>query len=89
MWQLLRLLTSSFTSKERRHTLHIGVSIGVHGRRVPDEIVLPSALDGRVSITVGKQSVKYADIVVIQLQFQLTTWDIACGEDGESESPPE
>jgi hypothetical protein len=61
------------TSKERRHTLQIGVSIGVHGRRVPSLIVLLSVLDGRVLMAVRQESVPLVDIVVIQFQlhFQL------------------
>jgi hypothetical protein len=35
-----------FASEERRHTLHIGVSIGVPSRRVPGPIVLLSVLNG-------------------------------------------
>jgi hypothetical protein len=51
----LWLLTSFLRSKERRHTLQIGVSIGVLGRRVPGPIVLLSVLDGRVLMTVRQQ----------------------------------
>jgi hypothetical protein len=58
------------TSKERRHTLHIGVWIGVSGRRVPGQIVLPGVLDGKVLMAVRQQSVMFADIVIIQFQFQ-------------------
>jgi hypothetical protein len=54
-----------FTSEEHRYALHIGVSIGVHGRRVPGPIVLLSVLDGRVLMVVRQQSVQFADIVVI------------------------
>jgi hypothetical protein len=57
-------------SKERRHTLHICVSIGARGRRVPGTIVLLSVMDGRVLMAVRQQSVQFADIVVIQFQFQ-------------------
>jgi hypothetical protein len=46
--------------------LQIGVSIGVHGRRVPGPIVILSVLDGRVLMAVRQQSVKFADIVVIK-----------------------
>jgi hypothetical protein len=45
LWQLLRLLPV-LTSEERRHTVQIGVSICVHGRRIPGLIVLLSAVDG-------------------------------------------
>jgi hypothetical protein len=38
------------TSEERRQTLQIGVSIGVHGRRVPGLIFLLKVLDGIVFI---------------------------------------
>jgi hypothetical protein len=55
------------TSKERRHTLQIGVP----GRRVPGPIVLPSVLDGGVLMAVRQQSVQFADILVIQFQFHL------------------
>jgi hypothetical protein len=57
------------TSEEHRHILRIGVSIGVHGRRVPGPTVLLSVLDGRVLMAVTQQSVKFADIVVIQFQI--------------------
>jgi hypothetical protein len=57
-------------SEERRHTLQIGVSIGVRGRRVPGPIVILSVLDGRVLMAVRQQPVHFADIVVIQFQFQ-------------------
>jgi hypothetical protein len=71
MGQLPLLLTFVFkTSKARRHILHIGVSIGVPGRRVPGPSVLLSVLDGRVLMAVRQLSVKFADIVVIQFQFQ-------------------
>jgi hypothetical protein len=35
LWQLLRLLTDFLTPEERRHALHVSMSIGVNGRRVP------------------------------------------------------
>jgi hypothetical protein len=54
----------------RRHTLHIGVSIGVPSRRVPGAVVLLSVLYGIVLMAVGQKSVKFADIVVMQFQFQ-------------------
>jgi hypothetical protein len=57
-------------TKERRDTLHIGVWIGVYGRRVPGQIVLPGVLDGKVLIAVRQQSVMFADIVIIQFKFQ-------------------
>jgi hypothetical protein len=37
----------SLTLEERRHTLQIGVSIGVHGRRVPGLNLLASHVHGR------------------------------------------
>jgi hypothetical protein len=40
------------TSKERRHTLLIGVSIGVPCRRVPRPIVLLSVLDCMILMAV-------------------------------------
>jgi hypothetical protein len=62
---------SFLTSEERRHTFHIGVSICVHGRRVPGPIVLLSVLDGRVLMAVRQLSVEFADTIVTQFQFQL------------------
>jgi hypothetical protein len=51
----------------------MGVSIGVHGRRVPGPIVLLSVVDGIALMVVRQQSVQLADIVVIiQFQFQCT-----------------
>jgi hypothetical protein len=40
------IVYSFLTSEERRHTLQICVSIGVHGRRLPGPIVQLSVLDG-------------------------------------------
>jgi hypothetical protein len=48
-------------SEERRHTLHIGLSIGAHGRRVPSPIVILSVLDGGVLMTVRQHLVQFAD----------------------------
>jgi hypothetical protein len=53
------------TPEERRHTLQMGVPMGVHGQRVPGPIVLLSVLGGRVPIAVKQQSVQFADIITI------------------------
>jgi hypothetical protein len=66
--QVLRLITV-LTSEERRHTLQIGVSIGVIGRRVCGPLVLLSVLDCRVSMTVIQQSVQFADTCCNTIQF--------------------
>jgi hypothetical protein len=58
------------TSEERRHTLQIGVSIVVDGRRVPGPIVLLSVLDGTVLMAVRHQSVEFAEISMIHFLFQ-------------------
>jgi hypothetical protein len=60
------------TSEERRHTLQIGVSICLHGRRVLGQVALPCVIYGRVLMAVRQQSVQFANIVVIQFQFQYT-----------------
>jgi hypothetical protein len=57
----------SFTSGKRRHTLHIGVSIGVLGRIMPGPIFVLSVLDGKVLIAVRQQPIQFADIVVIAI----------------------
>jgi hypothetical protein len=67
----MRLITV-FTSEERRHTMQVGVSIGVHGRRIPGPIVLLSVLYGRVLMAVTHQWVQFANIVVVQFQFRLS-----------------
>jgi hypothetical protein len=59
VWQILRLITV-LTSEKRRHTLQIGVSIGVLGRRVHCPIILLSVLDGRVLMAVRQKSVVFA-----------------------------
>jgi hypothetical protein len=46
--------------------MHIAVSIGVHGGRVPGPIVLLSVMDGRSMMAVRQHWVQFADIVVIQ-----------------------
>jgi hypothetical protein len=58
------------TSEERRHTLQMGVSIGVPCRPEPGPIVLLSVLDSRVLMAVRQQSLQFTDIVVMQFQFQ-------------------
>jgi hypothetical protein len=62
------------TSEDRRHTLQIGVSVGVPSRRVPGSIVLLSVLNGKVLMAVRQQSVIFAGIVVVHfIQFQYVT----------------
>jgi hypothetical protein len=61
---------SLITSEERRHTLQIGVSIGVRDRRLPGPIVLLSVLDSTVLVAVRQHSVQFADAVVIQFQYR-------------------
>jgi hypothetical protein len=53
------------TFEERRHTLQIGVWIGVHGQRVPGPIVILSVLDGRVLMAFRHQWVHFIYVVVI------------------------
>jgi hypothetical protein len=67
---IIAVAYSFLTSEARWHTLHIGMSIGVPGRRVPGPIVLLSALGGRVLMAVRWHSVQFPDIVVIQIQCQ-------------------
>jgi hypothetical protein len=76
MWQLLRLIKVFSLRGTSAHTLQIGVSIGVLGRRVPGPIVLLSVLDGRVMMAVRQLSVHFADDVVIQFQIALIIDDI-------------
>jgi hypothetical protein len=59
-----------FSSEERRRTLQIGVSIGLHGRRAPAPIVLLSVLDGITFMAVRHHSVRFVDFVAMQLQLQ-------------------
>jgi hypothetical protein len=58
------------TAEERRHTLQIVVLISVIGRRVRNPIVLHRVLDGRVLMALRQHSVQFANINVIQFQFQ-------------------
>jgi ABC-type sulfate transport system permease subunit len=58
--QLLHLNTV-LISEERQHTLQIGVSIGVHGRRVTGPIVSLSVLYGIILMAVRQQSVEFPD----------------------------
>jgi hypothetical protein len=53
----------------------MGVSLGVLGRRVPGPIVFLSVREGRVLMAVRHESVHFADIVVVQFQFQYTELD--------------
>jgi hypothetical protein len=58
-----------FVSEERRHTLEIGVSLGLPGRRVPGLIVLLSVLNDTVWMAIRQHSIQPSDIVVIQFQI--------------------